>query len=70
MWHVWQVTALKCPQSYGTVIEEVQKVMTPWSIFMNLGYLQNKIKLLEAASLLLNIDVRQSQPNSIDMTLK
>jgi hypothetical protein len=39
------------------------KIMTPWSVFLNLGYLPNRIKLLDTASLLLNIDVHQSQAN-------
>jgi hypothetical protein len=39
------------------------KVLTPWFIFLNLGYLRNRIELLDSASLLLNIDVRQSQAN-------
>jgi hypothetical protein len=39
------------------------KVLTAWTIFLNLGYLQNRIKLLDTSSLLLNIDVRQSQEN-------
>jgi hypothetical protein len=28
-----------------------QKVLTPWSVFLNLGYLRNRIKLLGTASL-------------------
>jgi hypothetical protein len=34
-----------------------------WSVFLNLGYLRNRIKHMDTASLLLNIDVRQSQTN-------
>jgi hypothetical protein len=40
-----------------------KKSWPPWSVFLNLGYLQNTIKLLDTASLLLNLDVSQSQAN-------